>query len=72
MSEWVVLANFGSALEADIAVEQLRGAGIPAQSRGKDIVGIFGPGFQGTTARGVDVIVPSTYANEARELLGLD
>ena len=71
MSRWVTLTNFGSALEADIAVERLRSAGIPAQARGNDIVGIFGPGFQGVTARGVDVLVPNTALREARECLGL-
>jgi hypothetical protein len=72
MSEWIVIANFGSGLEADLAVEDLRGQRIPAQARGNDIVGIFGPGFQGTTARGVDVMVPAAFAEEARLVLGLD
>jgi hypothetical protein len=72
MSRWVVLKNFGSGLEADMAVERLRSGGVPARARGNDIVGIFGPGFQGTTARGVDVVVPSTAVSDAREILGLD
>ena len=72
MSQWVLLANFASGLEADVAVEQLRGAGIPAEARGNDIVGIFGPGFQGATARGVDVLVPDTMLDRARDLLGLN
>jgi hypothetical protein len=72
MAALTVIANFGSALEAELAVEQLRGQSIPAQARGKDIVGIFGPGFQGTTARGVDVVVPTELAEAAREILGLD
>jgi len=72
MSQWVLLANFASGLEADVAVEQLRGAGIPAEARGNDIVGIFGPGFQGATARGVDVLVPDTMIDSARDLLGLE
>jgi hypothetical protein len=72
MSHWTVLTNFASGLEADMAVEQLRGGGIPAQTRGKDIAGIFGASFQGSTARGVDVLVPDTALNKARELLGLD
>jgi hypothetical protein len=71
MSQWIVLTNFASALEADVAVEQLRSAGIPAQSRGNDIVGIFGPGFQGRTARGVDVVVPDSAIERARDILGL-
>jgi hypothetical protein len=72
MTDWTKLANFGSGLEADLAVEQLRGQNIPAEARGNDIVGIFGPGFQGTTARGVDVLVPSNLVDKARTVLGLD
>jgi hypothetical protein len=72
MNAWTKLANYGSGLEADIAVEQLRGAGIPAQARGNDIAGIFGAAFQGTTARGVDVFVASAHVSRARDLLGLD
>ncbi len=72
MTAWTKVANFGSGLEADLAVEQLRGQGIPAHARGNDIVGIFGAGFQGTTARGVDVLVPSTALDKARTVLGLD
>jgi hypothetical protein len=34
-----------------------------------DTVGIFGPGFQGATARGVSVLVPEAFVDEARELL---
>ena len=72
MSHWTVLANFASGLEADMAAEQLRSNGVPAQTRGKDIVGIFGASFQGSTARGVDVLVPDTALAKAREVLGLD
>jgi hypothetical protein len=72
MSDWTKIANFGSGLEADLAVEQLRGQNIPAEARGNDIVGIFGPSFQGTTARGVDVLVPSNLVDKARDILGLD
>jgi len=72
MTAWTKLANFGSGLEADIAVERLRGAGIPAESKGKDIAGIFGVGFQGTTARGVDVLVPDNLLAKARDVLELD
>ncbi len=70
-SAWVKLATYSSALEADVAVSQLEAAEIPAISRGNDIVGIFGPGFQGPTAKGVDVLVPSAALDDARELLGL-
>ena len=69
MTDWIKLANFASGLEADITVERLRAAGLHAEARGNDVVGIFGPGFQGTTARGVDVFVPMNELGDARELL---
>jgi hypothetical protein len=72
MSTWMKVANYASGLEAEMAAETLRAQGIPARSRGNDIVGIVGPGFQGATGRGVDVVVPSTAIKEARNILGLD
>ena len=72
MSEWSVLINYGSGLEADMAVARLNSARIPAQARGNDIIAIVGPGFQGTTARGVDVVVPTKMLRRARAILDLD
>ena len=66
-----VIATFRSGLEADIAVARLRGAGVPAQARGNDISGVFGFGFQGPTSRGVDVLVPASFAAKARGILGI-
>jgi hypothetical protein len=66
---WVKLVNVGTGFEADLLVERLKSAGIMAAARGNDIVGIFGPGFQGFTAHGVDVIVASNQLGDARELL---
>ncbi len=71
-SAWVKLTTFSSALEADAAVSRLEAAEIPAVSRGNDIVGIFGPGFQGATAKGVDVLVPAAALQDARDVLDLD
>jgi hypothetical protein len=71
-SGWTKLATFGSALEADVVVSRLEAAGIPAVSRGNDIVGLFGPGFQGTTAKGVSVLVPAAALADARSVLELD
>jgi hypothetical protein len=67
--ELMKIATFAAAYEADFAVERLRAAGITAFARGNDIVGIFGPGFQGPTARGVDVFVPPHAAAAARDVL---
>jgi len=68
-ARWVSVATFAAGLDADIAVQQLEAAGIPAIARGNDIVGLFGPGFTGPSARGVEVVVPSPFADEARSLL---
>ena len=67
---WVTVTTCSSGLEADFAVQQLASAGIDAVARGNDIIGIFGPGFSGATARGVDVMVPSHMLEDAREVLG--
>jgi hypothetical protein len=69
MDSWTKLINCASALEAEILVERLHAAGIDATVRGNDIVGIFGPGFQGVTARGVDVLVPASALDAAMEFL---
>jgi hypothetical protein len=67
--QWIAIATYASALEADIAVARLESAGILAVARGNDIVGLFGPGFGGSTSRGVEVLVPSDAVDAARDLL---
>lgn len=67
--EWISIATFSAGYEADIAIARLDAAGIDAVRRGNDTVGLFGPGFEGHSARGVDVLVPSTVAAEARDVL---
>lgn len=67
MPEWVKLTNLGSVLEADILVERLRGADLHARTNAD--VGMFGSGFQGPSARGVDVFVPATELSAAKEIL---
>jgi len=69
MDSWTKLVNCAAALEAEILVERLHAAGIDATVRGNDIVGIFGPGFQGATARGVYVLVPASALEAAKEFL---
>jgi hypothetical protein len=39
---WSILATYSSGLEADIAMGQLEGAGIPALRDNNNSVGIFG------------------------------
>lgn len=67
--EWVAIATYGAGYEADIAIARLDAAGIDAVRRGNDTVGVFGPGFEGRTARGIDVFVPSDVVAEAQEVL---
>lgn len=66
---WVAIANLGAGWEADLVVARLDADDIPARARGNDLVGIFGPGFQGATARGFFVEVPAPYVLRARTLL---
>ena len=66
---WVAVARYAAGYEADIAIARLDAAGIVAVRQGNDMVGLFGPGFEGATARGVDVLVPGENAEEAREIL---
>lgn len=66
---WVSVAMYGAGYEADIAMARLASAGITAVRRGNDTVGIFGPSFEGRTARGVSVLVPSDVAVAARDVL---
>jgi hypothetical protein len=67
--QWIPVGDFASTFEADLAVARLESAGILAVSRGNDIVGVFGPGFAGASARGVRVLVPSDAVDAAREIL---
>jgi hypothetical protein len=67
MASWVKLTNLGSVLEADIMVERLRGAGLHARATGD--VGMFGSGFQGPSARGIDVFVLRTELSAARAIV---
>ena len=70
--EWVTAATYASGFEADLAVASLEAVGVPARARSNDIVGIFGPGFGGPTARGVDVLVPAAALDVARDALAAD
>jgi hypothetical protein len=65
----VPVATYGAGYEADLALARLEAEGIPAVRRGNDIVGILGPGFEGTSSRGVTVLVPSALVDDAREVL---
>ena len=65
---WVTVATYDSVLEAEFAAATLQEAGIPAHTAGAHL-GIFGPGYQGGSPRGVQVQVPHHRAEDAAELL---
>lgn len=69
---WTDAATFASGFEADLAIARLEAVGIRAVRDNNDTVGIFGPGFQGATARGVTIRVPVELIDEAREVLATD
>lgn len=66
---WIRVATFASGWEAELAVTRLDAEGVPARSMGNDLVGIFGPGFQGANARGFFVEVPEPFVAQARVVL---
>jgi hypothetical protein len=68
-SEWRVVATYASGFEADFAIAQLEAAEIPAVRNSNDTVGIFGPGFQGATSHGVEVMVPADVLEDAQAVL---
>ena len=68
---WVACRQFGSELEASIAVAILDGSGIPAIIRSNDSVGLFGSAFQGFSAMGVTLMVPSPALAAAQTVLAM-
>ena len=67
MSDWVVIANYSSNTEAEIYIEILREAGVPAVLRSEGP--IFGPGFSGSMSRGSSIAVPAELTQQAKELI---
>lgn len=70
-SDWVIVARYSSRTEAELFSAILEREGIPVVTRGSD-VGIFGPGFSGATALGVQLLVHSQDVDRAQELLGAE
>ena len=67
MSDWVVIAEYSSNTEAELYIEILHEAGIPAVVRHEGA--IFGPGFSGSMSRGARIAVPAQVADAARDLI---
>lgn len=67
MNDWVVVATYNTNTEAELYIEILREAGIPAVLRSEGP--IFGPGFSGSMTRGSGIAVPAELADEAHDLI---
>ncbi len=68
-SPWIRIANFATGWEGELAVARLANERVPARVTGNDLVGLFGPGFQGANARGFFVEVPSRFVSRAQLIL---
>lgn len=66
---WSVLNTYATGFEADLAIAQLEANDIPAVRDNHESTAIFGIGFQGATASGYTVLVPTEALDDARALL---
>ncbi len=67
-SQWVVVGEYSSLLESSLGTGALESNDIPFLVKGPP-AGIFGPGFSGPTAAGVQILVPDDRATEAQTIL---
>jgi hypothetical protein len=68
---WVLLNEYPSALEAEMAAARLRDAGLHVLTN-NPVTGVFGPGFAGSVAQGVRLLVPAEELTQARDALDLN
>lgn len=69
---WERIASYGALYEAEMAKGRLDSAGIPSRIDQRGGVGIFGPGHQGMSVRGIALLVPRDRVAEARGALDLE
>ncbi len=70
-SKWETVGTYGSLYEAEIAAGRLEDSGIPSRLDKRGAVGLFGPGFEGKTVRGVAILVPTDRLADAQRALDL-
>jgi hypothetical protein len=68
---WVTVATYGATFEAELAAGRLESVGIPSRIDQRGAVGLFGPGHQGRTVRGVALLVPADKLDDAMAALDL-
>jgi hypothetical protein len=57
--------------EAELAQGRLESSGLISRIDQRGAIGVLGPGYMGSTVRGVALLVPSDRVAEAREFLDL-
>ena len=67
-SSWTLVAEFAAAFEAELPTSMLEAENIPVLRKGPE-TGIYGPGFAGTSALGVQLYVPQACLEDARSIL---
>ena len=69
-SNWILLTEFGSIIEAEFAAARLRDAGLHVMTN-SPAAGMFGAGFSGALLQGVRLLVPAGELDAARAALDL-
>ena len=69
---WEVVATFGALYEAELAAGRLASAGIGSRIDQRGAVGLFGPGPQGRSIRGIALLVPADRLQDARDALDIE
>jgi hypothetical protein len=69
---WEVVATFGALYEAEMAAGRLASAGIESRIDQRGAVGLFGPGHQGRSIRGIALFVPADRLGAARDALDIE
>jgi hypothetical protein len=69
---WEVIATFGALYEAEMAAGRLASAGIESRIDQRGAVGLFGPGHQGRSIRGIALFVPADRLGAARDALDIE
>lgn len=67
---WILLHEYPSTVEADMAAARLRDAGLHVLTN-SPVTGVFGPGYSGPVMQGVRLLVPAHELNQARQALDL-
>lgn len=70
--DWRIVATYDALYEAELAAGRLESAGLLARIDQRGGVGIFGPGHEGRTVRGVALLVLVTQLEQARAALDLE